>query len=241
MKINEKMLKPLAQERAKGLPDHVYDVLLDLLMTGELPPNAPLSIDTVSRELNVSQTPVREALARLEHTGLVERFARKGYRVSSPLSHEGMVELLDARMILETSALSRAMVLYEELLPGLEAAQIEHVAAADRLAKGGDELDPALVRTYFTKDWQFHQAILDRCNNRYIGMAVNGLAYGLHRMRQTLGTGHSDAQQAVAEHRTIIDAVATGDRDKAVAALEKHLLSVKERSAAIHAEWIESA
>lgn len=64
------------------LADQMYDVLLGQFMDGLWSPGQSLNIGALTRELNVSQTPLREALARLEHTGLVRREALKGYRVA---------------------------------------------------------------------------------------------------------------------------------------------------------------
>ena len=55
---------------------------------GAVGANAPVSIDGLAQILDVSPTPVREALARLEMTGLVRRFARRGYRVAPPIADQ---------------------------------------------------------------------------------------------------------------------------------------------------------
>ena len=68
-------LGPIA---ARGLGDDVHDALLTMLTSGRLEPDAPLGIDRLAHDLGVSPTPVREALARLEHTGLVVRRANRG-------------------------------------------------------------------------------------------------------------------------------------------------------------------
>ena len=80
-------LTPEALHQA-GLPDNVYELLVQELSWGDLAPGSPLSIDGLSRQLGVSPTPVREALARLEATGMVTREARRGYRVAPPMSDE---------------------------------------------------------------------------------------------------------------------------------------------------------
>ena len=64
----------------RGLRDHVYDHILQLLLSGDAAPGERLSIDTIARQLDVSPTPVREAMVQLERTGLVTREALKGYR-----------------------------------------------------------------------------------------------------------------------------------------------------------------
>ncbi len=83
------------------LADHVYEELLASLMDGRLEPGAAVSIDGTARELDVSPTPVREALARLEHTGMVRRVALKGYRVAPMFTREDFAELMEARLAIE--------------------------------------------------------------------------------------------------------------------------------------------
>src|SRR5690625_2725032 len=106
----------------KVLRDDVYDELLERLLGGQYPSGTSLSIDGVARELGVSPTPVREALAQLEHTGLVSRAALRGYRVAPPLSERQMAELVEARAVVELAAVERAAERTAELLPALQAA-----------------------------------------------------------------------------------------------------------------------
>ncbi len=65
-----------------ALSDSVSAALRARIVDGSYGPGEPVRIDIVARELEVSQTPVREALARLEATGLVVREALRGYRVA---------------------------------------------------------------------------------------------------------------------------------------------------------------
>ena len=86
----------------------MYEELLASLVDGRHEPGDALSIDGVARELEVSPTPVREALARLESTGLVTRIAMRGYRVAPTLSTEELAELMDARLAIEPVTALRA-------------------------------------------------------------------------------------------------------------------------------------
>ena len=60
-------------QRATGLGEEVYQAIFRRLMALKVPPGARITVDGLAREFNVSQTPVREALSRLESEGLVER------------------------------------------------------------------------------------------------------------------------------------------------------------------------
>jgi biotin operon repressor len=83
------------------LADHVYETLMTSLVDGRLAAGESLNIGALSRELEMSQTPIREALARLESTGLVVREALRGYRVAPLFSPEELAELMEARIALE--------------------------------------------------------------------------------------------------------------------------------------------
>ncbi|WOP19097.1 GntR family transcriptional regulator [Raineyella sp. LH-20] len=218
--------------RAKALPDDVYDALLDMLTWGALEPGAPLSIDGLAQSLGVSPTPVREALARLEPTGLVRRTVRRGYRVSPPMSREQMYELADARLVLETGAIERAMRNVEALLPDLEEAYARHERSARDLLDPDRQPAHDDVRRYFEDDWSFHEAILKHCGNRYIAQAVDALSFRVHRMRQTVGIGVSDAGDAVPEHFAILEAVRAHDVAGAVEQMRIHLTNLEARVSA---------
>ena len=77
------------------LADHVYEALLVALMDGRLEAGTPVSIDGMARELDVSPTPVREALARLEATGMVRRMALRGYRVAPLFTPDELTRQLE--------------------------------------------------------------------------------------------------------------------------------------------------
>lgn len=215
----------------RGLGDEVYDALLDMLTSGDLPPDSPLAIDRLARRLSVSPTPVREALARLEHTGLVKRAAHKGYRVAPPLSAEQMEELVDARLVLETGAIKRAMNDQQSLSIDLHAAFDQHLQAAQQLDSARGVQDRDKIHAYFDADWSFHQVILDHSGNRYINRSVNALAFTIHRMRQTIGRGTTDADIAIEEHRKILEAVEANDAPAVLKAMRDHLTNVSIRTA----------
>ena len=215
---------------ARGLTDDVYDTLLDMLTAGVFEPDAPLYIDRLARSLQVSPTPVREALARLESTGLISRTTRRGYRVAPPMSATQMRELVEARLVLEAGALERALEDKEALVADLRSAWERHRAEAEKFSDPTLVFDVQAVHEYFEIDWSFHQAILDHCGNRYINRSVNALSFSVHRMRQTIGAGATDAPIAVAEHAAILRALEEGRDEDVLDALASHLRNVAARS-----------
>src|SRR3954467_4992197 len=71
------------------LSDDVYETVKGLIMDSVVEPGTRLNIDALTRELGISQTPIRESLARLEADGLVIKEPLRGYRVSSRLGRPG--------------------------------------------------------------------------------------------------------------------------------------------------------
>lgn len=226
--------KPVVPRRV--LRDGVYDAILEKLLDGSTPPGSSLGIDSLARELEVSPTPVREALVQLEHTGLVSRVALKGYRVAPPLSSEQLAELFDMRGILEIAAVERAVSQAEDLVPELRAAHAQHVLCAHRVRKlrgtGGRPTDFADLREYFAADWEFHLTIMRAAGNRFLGRAADQLSAHVHRLRQTADHGAMDIDQAVDEHAAILAAFESGDPERPVAAMRAHLGAVARRVSA---------
>lgn len=219
----------------QALRDGVYEALLEKLLDGSMPPGVALGIDSLSRELGVSQTPVREALVQMEHTGLVTRVALKGYRVAPPLSSHQLAELHDARAMLELTAIERAAQHAGDLLPELRAAHAQHVLAAHRVRKlrggGAEPADHSDLREYFDADWEFHLTIIRAAENRFLVQMAESLSAHVHRMRQTVDHGTFDIDQAVAEHAAILAAFESGDPEAPAAAMRAHLSGVAHRSA----------
>ncbi|MFJ1913471.1 GntR family transcriptional regulator [Streptomyces sp. NPDC088147] len=223
--------KPAVPRRA--LRDGVYDAILERLLDGSTPQGSSLGIDSLARELEVSPTPVREALVQLEHTGLISRVALKGYRVAPPLSPEQLAELFDLRTILETAAVERAVPRTGDLLPELRTAHARHVLHAHRVrtsrgARGRPAGFPDL-RECFAADWEFHLTIIRASGNRFLLRTAESLSAQVLRLRQTADPGTTDIESAVDEHAAILAAFESGDPERPAVALREHLAAVARR------------
>ena len=218
----------------RGLRDGVYALILDMLMRSDIEPGARLSIDGLARDLKVSPTPVREALVQLERTGLVTREALKGYRVAPPMSDSQVNELFDARLVLELGAVRLAARDAAEVVPRLQAALEGHRAAAEAVGQTAQEgpLSVSVLRDYFTADWAFHVVLFEATRNPFLLDMSESISTRAHRMRQTVSSGVSDAQNAICEHTAIMDAFRSGDADAAVEAMREHLEKVRSRAQA---------
>lgn len=206
------------------LADQVHKEILTRLMDGNLSSGDPISIDGTARELGVSPTPVREALARLESTGMVTRAALRGYRVAPLLSPAELVDLMDARLLIEPHTAELACAhLDDSFLEELQAS----IDDLHRSPKGPHFSD---FRSYWEADERFHRLIAEQAGNKFILGAYNSLGGHLHRFRLFSATGVQDAQSAIEEHTRILDALRLRDPAAARAAMAGHIGNVRERA-----------
>ncbi|MGF3057585.1 GntR family transcriptional regulator [Microbacterium sp. YY-01] len=217
----------------RALRDQVYDSVLRILFAGEVEPGERLSIETIARDLQVSPTPVREALVHLERTGLVIREALKGYRVAPPLNRQQMTELFDARLMLETFAAEGASGDAPTTARSLSVAHRNHVRIADEIVRRHEQRERAplnVTQAYFKADADFHAVMFKRANNRYAVEMYAQLDALRHRMRQAVHTGPADVREAVAEHAAILRAFELGVTGDIVAAVAAHINGVRTRA-----------
>ncbi|MCX2748939.1 GntR family transcriptional regulator [Arthrobacter sp. MI7-26] len=222
-----------SRDRAPGRPvsrqvlaDHVYEELLAWLMDGRLEPGAAVSIDGTARELDVSPTPVREALARLEHTGMVRRVALKGYRVAPVFTREDFAELMEARLAIEPV---NARLACSRITPGGLADLREAVKDLETAPRGPSFAE---FRDYLEADERFHKLIAEQSGNQFMLSAYNALGGQVQRFRLFGGVGITDAEQAIAEHQAVFEAMASGDPEQAAAAMADHVHKVRARAIA---------
>jgi DNA-binding GntR family transcriptional regulator len=206
------------------LADHVYEEIFASLMDGRLEAGAGISIDGMARELNVSPTPVREALARLEATGMVRRVALKGYRVAPMFSPGELADLMDARLVIEPVTAQRAC---ERATPELNKALEQSIMDLRNAPRGASFAE---FRDSWEADERFHRLIAESGANQFILAAYHALGGQIQRFRFFGGLGVTDADYAIEEHSAILEAFRAGDPEKARDAMIAHLSGVKQRA-----------
>lgn len=206
------------------LADDVFEEVLALLLDGELPTGAPLSIDGLARRFDVSPTPVREALARLEATGMVRREALRGYKVAPEPTPADVLALLEARGVLETENAARASQRGAELAE--ELARLN--GQLDEAREGGSSF--AGFRAYWRADEAFHGAIARGAGNEFLLRAYGSIEGQIQRFRLMSHVGNIDGEGTVREHEAIVRAIRAGDAEGARAAMAAHLAQIARRS-----------
>lgn len=208
--------------RRATLTEDVYSSLQTLIMDHEIAPGDRLNIDALARQLAVSPTPVREALARLESDGLVRKRALIGYTVTPVLSRREFDELYDMRLVLEPAAARRAAS------SGLTAVQLRSLADEAQLPPLQQNTTGYAGYADFTRrDATFHHLVAELSGNRLLHESVQRLRFHLHLFRMDFPASHGGV--SATEHARIVEAVSAGDPDGAADAMQAHLTAARAR------------
>ena len=209
--------KPLVRTT---LSERTYEAIKERVFDQLLAPGTRLNIDGLSRELNVSSSPVREALARLAVERLVVLEGYSGYRVAPEPTAKYLTDLLDYRMLTEGHCAQM----------GAARKSQEDVTKLRRLIERMQSI-PLLgtryreYRRFVDYDAQFHQLLVDSAGNEVISQTYASLNAIIVQSRLYLNRegGSTSSDQVVKEHKAILKAYEAGDGDAAKRAICEHL------------------
>lgn len=202
--------------RPVSMVDGVYDNIYERLMSLAIAPGARIAIDVLARELAISQTPVREALSRLEREGLVRKAHLIGYSAAPQLTRKQFDDLYEFRLLLEPEgARLAARNMTPESLAEIEA------AAAD-MQNGAPPVDRNSRYSRFARaDAHFHDAILRIGGNNVMRQALSGQHVHLHIFRLMF---HARVTaEALDEHERLLVAFRNRDPEAAAQAMRDHI------------------
>lgn len=216
-----KNVKPLFQ----SLSDQVFSYLKEKIINNELLPGSVLSIDRLTAEFGISNTPVREAVVRLEGLDLVTVHRNRNITVSS-LSRDKILDILEMRRLLETYG-SRTAALH---ITGGEILSLETIL--EKVLA-----NPADFDRYKHSDLELHDTITRNIKNREIQTSLKNLSVYSLRIRyyaRFYGEENRNLKDSVVritgEHMAILDALKSRDPDRVEQAVTAHLLNAEERT-----------
>ena len=199
-----------------ALADQVVQLLQERILDRVYAPGERLNIDALSRELDVSSSPLREALTRLSAEGLVTSSAFAGFSVAPVPTREWFEQLLVYRILAEGWA---ARQLARRRPPDAIERMTQSLQALERGTLGRRARDYIAANR---ADEAFHGAMLDASGNEILAQTVRNLHPHLHHAR-LFSKVLQDIAPVIEEHRSILAAITAGDEDAAVDALERHL------------------
>jgi DNA-binding GntR family transcriptional regulator len=181
------------------------------IFSGALPVGSALGEVETATQLGVSRSPFREAAQRLVQEGLLASVPGRGLRVSV-IAPEHVPDLNEARIAIESQAVRR-IAATAPALDGLEAAlaELEHASEHDDALAIGDA------------DLAFHRLLVDTAGNRRLSHYMATLAIETRIASLSAPEGYAVRRTVSPTYRALLDALAEGDAEAAVAAITQQL------------------
>jgi DNA-binding GntR family transcriptional regulator len=195
-------------------------------------PDADLRLDEqrLATALGVSRTPVREALVRLEHEGLVQIMPRRGVWIVRKSKAE-ITEMIRAWAALESMA---ARLLCDR-------ATDEEIGSLRALFSTFQDDQPRLrLDEYSDANLRFHQSIIELARSPVISALVAGLLIHVRAIRGHMIGEDDRAERSIVDHMHIIEALESRDAELAERLVRKHALDLADDVERTPAPWTET-
>lgn len=198
-----------------SLRGKVYDRIREDILNGVYKEHEELKEATLGKMMEVSRTPVREALRQLELEGLVEIIPNKGARVTG-ITKKDMEDIYQIRYLLEgLSAKWATEHVTEELIDKME----ETLYLTEFHAKKGN------YGQVYELDSQFHELMYEASGSKILNHILSDFHMYVTRIRKTSLASDSRSKNSTEEHRAILEAIKERNAEKAEACAHNHVKS----------------
>ncbi|MEA5016266.1 MAG: GntR family transcriptional regulator [Candidatus Limiplasma sp.] len=195
-----------------------YQAIKERIVNCQYRPNTFLNEASISEELGMSRTPIREALGVLEQEKLVKIYAKRGALVTD-ISAAEVDDIFEVRLLVEP----HIIVTHGSGIDQRKLLDIKY--QLERQVLSGEEYN-------YDIDQDIHSLIIASSNNRYFETLMDNIYDQNHRLRILSGQKSGDRTvETVQEHIAIVDFLLKGEREQASEAMRMHL--IKSRTAAL--------
>lgn len=195
----------------KTKKDLVVEIIREAILSGELEPGERLLQDELAERLNVSPTPIREALRQLEAEGILDHSPHKGVRVAE-VKLEDVQEIYLIRGVLEALATRLAV-------PHLDSSGIQRLQALQ--AQIETQVEKGQLRELRKPNYEFHMLIYKAAGMPQLYRIITNLWTKFPW--DTLHVLPGRALASAAEHRRLIQAIEEGDAELAGQRMREHI------------------
>ncbi|ACM38253.1 MULTISPECIES: GntR family transcriptional regulator [Rhizobium/Agrobacterium group] len=200
-------------DRSRQVALQVHEILRDRILKVQLVPGTILSRASLQLEFGVSQTPVRDALMRLQEEDIVEVYPQYATVVAKiDIDHARQAQFL--RLSIELEAVRR---LTEEA-PGETAKELGAILARQKEVATQETYD-----TFDGIDREFHRKLYEKSGILQLWANVRRQSVHLDRLRRLNLPMPGKMQTVLDDHEAIVAAIASGNPEAAASALRKHL------------------
>ena len=224
-----KMLSPQSANRV-SLVDLAYEAIAESIFDHRIEPGARLRIDALAAELDMSITPIREALARASAAGLTRLDANRGYTVTPILDPPAFHQLFAARRTIESAAVRGTGRVAASWIAQLAPEQVRPLRSClTRMSKVGHGTRYADYSRFSRLDHELHLRLIQLGGNPFLVTAFESLHFHLHMSRLYAGAGVIDFDDAQAEHAAIVEALESNDGPAVWRACQSHITQAERR------------
>ncbi|MFC7393156.1 GntR family transcriptional regulator [Scopulibacillus cellulosilyticus] len=196
--------------------DTVYQILREEILTLKLEPGTSISEAEVSKKLDVSRTPVREAFLRLSQEGLLDIYPQKGTYVS----------LIDLTLV-EEGRFMREQLERAVIRLACENFPVEQLISLEMNLKMQElHVEKKDYTGMFELDEEFHRMIFTGCNKKNIWLAIQKMNFDFNRIRMLRLSTNYNWDDIFSQHSKIAEAIRNRNPDLAEKTMEDHLTSV---------------
>jgi GntR family transcriptional regulator, carbon starvation induced regulator len=214
------------------LTEQAYRTLRQSILRGTIVAGERLKIDVLQRDLDISSSPLREALNRLVAENLVIADERRGFR-AAPVTRKDLTDLATIRAVVEPGAL------IESMRAGSDVWESQVVAAFYRL----DRIEGRVNAGELPRDdeWtarhkEFHLALISGCGSERLVALCFGLFDQSERYRRLSASFRQKPRDTASEHRKLMEASLARDPVAAVL-LRQHIDLTAKHLIAVLSEW----
>jgi GntR family transcriptional regulator, rspAB operon transcriptional repressor len=206
-------LKQSQLDRRASLRGQIYDIVRTLIVTGAIKPGETIDEKAIAEQLSVSRTPVREAVKKLSDEHLVDVIAQSATRAARIDRHEIEESYLIRRALEIESTSQAAMRITPKHIEQLSDILHSHKRALDRCQ---------FVEAIKADD-TFHEHIAMISNLTRLWKAIDISKAQIDRCRHMMMPRAGQAEATLQQHQDIIDALASGQPERAAMAMRNHL------------------
>lgn len=210
-------------QRSQSLRQQVYEALKRIILKGDLASGERIVETKLAKQLEVSRTPIREAISQLKKEKLIVSKPNGGFVVAT-LSVNDAAQLYDCRIALEQLSVEGACrTIADKQLKQLE----KYVLLAEKLVKSQSSR-PDIFKL-LEVDYQFHHLIAESSENQWLLTLLEQVFDKMALLRVQTTKHNPQVLEIRLEHREVYEAIALRDPDLAKATVKLHLMSSKAR------------
>lgn len=203
-----------------NLEDKAYELIKQKILNYEMYPNQMVSDYSLSNELNMSRTPIKHALLKLESDGLIEKSSKSSSFRVAEITTDTIRELFDFREAIETSAYTLA---WKNSNFGCMKSELRKYTECMQVAIGNSS-----QKEHFYYDQCFHNTLVACSKNKYLISTYDSISLHLVRMRFLSFLNPVLQDKACQKHTRILDAIDTGNYEEGLVALREHISSSRD-------------